>query len=101
MYNGESYMISLGEYPIVTLSGARDMCIQKRQEILNGRYNKSPDEIISFESVANVLFDRQEAMSKASERSRYNERNRAIKYIYPTIGKAHMPSITPIMLKDR
>lgn len=98
MYNKQTHKAVLGEYPLISIAEARELRDKKKKEIISG--GVSSGEVVTFQQVADVYFDRQEAKSRARGRSKYNERGRAIKYLYPAIGERDITTITPPVLRD-
>ena len=98
MYNKQTHKAVLGEYPLISISEARELRDKKKKEIISG--GVSSGEVVTFQQVADVYFDRQEAKSRARGRSKFNERGRAIKYLYPAIGERDITTITPPVLRD-
>lgn len=98
-HNGVNYRRSLGEYPAIGLSEARELRNEAKRKIILGIID---DEGINttFRSVALEWVAQTESMSKGMERGKYVNRGRLETYILPAIGDMGLDDVRPSHIRD-
>ena len=99
--NGKYSMVSLGEYPFISLKRARVLALEAKVAVLNGKHPKRDDKTIFSEIVEEFLKFKK---SNLNEKFFKAQSNKIKHYIYPTLEYKPIKKITKediiTLLKD-